>query len=354
MKITTIANAYFSGTLISLRTSFHKKEQNRAKFIAWDRSDVYKQRMNNTNTSHSFSNEEKMADTVHRVISNSGKIFGIACSTTNLVNEACRRHDTGPTAAAALGRALTGAILLAALLKDGQSVRLKFEGNGPLKKIITEAGYDGWSRGYVATPRADVPLNNGMVDVASGLGRAGFLTVTKDIGLEQQYQGITQLYTSEIGEDIAFYLLESEQTPSVVAVSVQLEPNGIIKAAGGYLIQALPPVEEKILENIEQRVQKLPSFSSHLIAKKSPEEILSIVFSDIPHHTTAQTPLCYQCSCTKEKMKTALYSLGHKELKKLNESKEGLEILCEFCRNRYFFDSLAIDTILNEHNENLN
>ncbi len=295
-----------------------------------------------------------MTDIIHRVISDSGKIFGISCNTTNLINEACRRHDTGPTAAAALGRALTGAILLAALLKDGQSIRLKFEGSGPLEKIITEAGYDGWSRGYVAKPRADIPLKNGLVDVASGLGHAGFLTVTKNIGLEQEYQGITQLYTSEIGEDIAFYLLESEQTPSVVALSVQLHPSGIIEAAGGYLIQALPPIKEKILENIEQRIQKLPSFSSHLAAGKSAAEILATVFCDIPHHTTATTPLHYQCSCTQEKIKTALCSLGYEELQRLKENQKGIEIICEFCRDRYFFDAREIAALLNQHDANLN
>ncbi len=331
-----------------------KKLPNRTKSIAGPGSDVYKQRKTIQSNLHSPGNKKQMTDILHRTISDSGKVFGLACNTTHLVNEACRRHDTGPTAAAALGRALTGAILLAALLKDGQSVRLKFEGNGPFKKIITEAGYDGWSRGYVANPRADIPLNNGLVDVASGLGRAGFLTVSKDIGLEQQYQGITQLYTSEIGEDIAFYLLESEQTPSVVALSVQLHPSGIIEAAGGYLIQALPPVEESLLATIEQQTKKLPSLSSHLAAGKSAAEILATVFCDIPHHTTATTPLRYQCSCTQEKMKAALCSLGYGELQELKENQEGIEIICEFCRDRYSFDTQEIAALLNQQDENLN
>lgn len=278
-----------------------------------------------------------MTDILHRIIANDGRLFGLACDTTRLVDEACRKHDVGPTAAAALGRALTGSALLAALLKDGQSVQLKFEGSGPLGKIITEAGYDGWSRGYVANPRAEVPLRDGRIDVASGLGRAGFLTVTKDIGGKSRYQGTVQLYTSEIGEDLAYYLLESEQTPSVVALSVLLQPDGMVSAAGGYLIQALPPVEESILAALEERISALPSFSQQLRNGRSPADILGQLFADIPHHPTASCQLYYQCSCSREKMEKAVFSLGNAELLYLLENEGGADVHCEFCRDGYRF-----------------
>lgn len=287
-----------------------------------------------------------MTDILHRVIADSGKLFGLACDTTQLVNEACRRHDVGPTAAAALGRGLTGAILLSALLKDNQHVQLKFEGSGPLGKIITEAGYNGWARGYVANPQADVPLRDGLVDVAAGLGRAGFLTVTKDIGLKKKYQGMIQLYTSEIGEDIAYYLLESEQTPSVVALSVKLNPNGNIDAAGGFLIQALPPVDDTLIDSIEQQVTALPAVSSMLQSGQSVGSILERVFSGIPHHATASTPLIYSCSCSKEKMENALFSLGDRELHDLMENENGADVQCEFCRDKYRFSRMDLEKML--------
>ena len=287
-----------------------------------------------------------MTDTLHRIIADDGRIFGLACDTTQLVNEACRRHDVGPTAAAALGRALTGTALLAALLKDGQFVQLKFEGSGPLGKIITEAGYDGWARGYVAHPRADVPLKAGRIDVASGLGRAGFLTVTKDIGLKSRYQGTTQLYTSEIGEDIAYYLLESEQTPSVVGLSVHLQPDGTISAAGGFLIQALPPVDEGIIQRLEQKVSELPPFSEQLQSGRSPSDILSTLFTGIPYHPTASTVLHYQCSCSRQKMESAVFSLGNDELAYLLEHEGGADVQCEFCRDTYRFGREDLEKLL--------
>ncbi len=287
-----------------------------------------------------------MTDILNRIIADDGKIFGLACDTTQLVNTACRKHDVGPTAAAALGRALTGNALLAALLKDGQYVQLKFEGSGPLGKIITEAGYDGWTRGYVAHPRADVPLNEGRIDVASGLGRAGFLTVTKDIGVKNKYQGMTQLYTSEIGEDIAYYLLESEQTPTVVGLSVHLQPDGTIRSAGGFLIQALPPVDEHIIKTLEERVRQLPPFSKQLENGRSSADILADLFEGIPCHPTGSSTLYYQCSCNQEKMENAVLSLGNDDIKYLLENEGGAEVHCEFCRDSYKFNREDLERLL--------
>lgn len=287
-----------------------------------------------------------MTDILERAISKSGSFFGISCNTTSLVSRACRMHDVGPLAAIALGRTLTGAVLLAALLKDGQSVQLRFEGNGPLGKVITEAGYDGWTRGYIANPHADVPLKDGIIDVASGVGRAGFLTVTKNIGQHKKYPGTIRLYTSEIGEDLACYLSTSEQTPSTIALSIQLSKDGSIAASGGYLIQSLPPADERSLVQIEKEIGRLPSVAQLLLERKSPGDILSTIFNNVPHKKTASKDLFYSCSCNRTKMESALFSLGYNELSQLLE-KEGIaEVHCEFCRDTYTFDKQELKAIL--------
>ncbi|MBW2658893.1 MAG: Hsp33 family molecular chaperone HslO [Deltaproteobacteria bacterium] len=287
-----------------------------------------------------------MTDTIERVISKSGNFFGICCKTTTLVSTACRMHDVGPLAAVALGRALTGAALLAALLKDGQSVQLKFAGSGPLGKVITEAGYDGWVRGYVARPHADLPLKNGLIDVASGIGHAGFLTVTKNISGHQKYPGTIQLYTSEIGEDIAYYLTTSEQTPSVIALGMDLNRDGSVAAAGGFLIQSLPPAEEHSLLSIEQQISSLPSLAQLFDDENSPGTVLSTIFSNIPHKKTAAGELYYSCSCNRSKMQGALLSLGYEELSHLLQKEGKAEVRCEFCRDTYTFNRQELEAIL--------
>ena len=287
-----------------------------------------------------------MPDTLQRVIANSGIFFGIACDTTLLVTEACRRHDVGPTAAAALGRALTGAVMLAALLKDDQSVMLRFEGGGPLGKIITEAGYNGWARGYVAEPRADVPLRQGKIDVAAGLGQAGFLTVTKDIGMKKKYEGMVQLSTGEISEDIANYLSESEQIPSAIGLGVHLQPDGSIAAAGGFLVQSLPPADEQLIAGIERQIKGLASITEMLREGKNPGDILAILFAAIPHRATTSKELTYNCSCSRDKMQRAVFSLANAEINYLLDSESGVEVQCEFCRDSYRFAREDLEKML--------
>lgn len=288
-----------------------------------------------------------MTDIIERVISKAGDFFGVACNTTSLVSEACQRHDVGPLAAAALGRALTGNALLAALLKDDQSVLLKFEGNGPLKKIITEAGYNGWTRGYVKEPHADLPLKDGQIDVAGGVGHAGLLTVTKQISANQKYPGTIPLYTSEIGEDIAYYLAQSEQTPSTIGLTVHLKADGTVATAGGFLIQSLPPADETALTQIEEEIRNLPPLSELFGSGKSPGDILSMLFKNVPHKKIHSKPLSYSCSCSHEKMEGALISLGRSDLQQLMEDEGRAEVRCEFCRHTYEFTKDDLIALIN-------
>ncbi len=290
-----------------------------------------------------------MTDSIERVIAESGRFFGVACSTIESVSEACQRHDVGPLAAVALGRALNGAALLAALMKDGQSISLSFEGNGPLKKVVAEAGYDGWLRGFIANPHAELPLINGHFDltqgIGSGIGAAGILTVKKNIAPGKIYPGRIPLQTSEIGEDIAWYLTQSEQTPSTVGVGVSLQPSGRIAASGGFLIQSLPPAEEADLSILEKNIASFGSLTEQLAQGTTPREILGHIFNGIPHRKTGSRPLEYKCSCSQDKMIQALLTLGKEDLCSLSEEQEDCEVRCEFCRQSYLFSAAELQKI---------
>ncbi len=290
-----------------------------------------------------------MKDHLQHVISEDGRFFGLACITTDLVTESCRRHDTGPLATVALGRALTANVLLAALLKDDQRVMMKFEGNGPLGKIITEGSCSGEVCGYVAHPQAEVPLKDGLIDVATGVGRAGFLTITKNIGIGRNYEGTIQLYTSEIGEDVACYLVESEQTPSAIGVGVQVNANGSIDCAAGFLVQSLPPADEELIARLEHNIKKLGSVTGFVMQGKTPHDILEVLFGAIPHHTLLKQPLSYRCSCSEKKMENALLTMKKDDLIVLKEERpDGVEVRCEFCAKVYLFDEAALQTIIDE------
>lgn len=283
-----------------------------------------------------------------RCISQRGDVLGLACVTTGIVNEACRLHGTYVTASAALGRALTGGALMGALLKNDQRLALKFEGNGPLKKIIVEADNEGNLRGFVGVPEIDLPLNEGKIDVAGALGRAGFLTVMKDLGFEEPYRGIVQLRTSEIAEDLAYYFTESEQIPSAVGLGVFIEPDGSVSAAGGFLIQSLPPSNEEVVDTVIQHIDNMPALSSFFRSGKTPEELLELLFEGIPFHILEKRNLTYRCTCNREIIKRVLMSLGRDEIESIARELGETEIFCEFCRTAYHFSRKELDHLIKE------
>ena len=286
-----------------------------------------------------------------RVISNALNVLGLACVTTDLVNEACRLHGTSATASAALGRALTGGALMASLLKDGQRLALKFEADGPLKKIIVEADSSGAVRGFVGVPDVDVPLKEGKLDVAGAVGRNGFLTVIKDIGLKELYNGIVQLRTGAIAEDIAFYFTESEQIPSAVGLGVFVEPMGDISAAGGFLIQTLPPSDESVVDKLVTRLEGMPPVTQNLRSGKTPEDMLEIIFEGIPYHILEKRELVLKCTCSRERIERVLISLGEKDIADMIAAQGEAEVDCEFCRTRYHFNRAELEQLLQEMGE---
>jgi molecular chaperone Hsp33 len=289
-----------------------------------------------------------MDDCLVRIIAKDHSVRALACITTHLVNEACRRQDTYPTAAAALGRALTGGTLMGALLKAGQRIALKFEGNGPLKKIIVEAENNGLVRGYVAEPHVDLPLKAGKLDVASALGKDGLLTVIKDLRMKEPYQGIVRLFTGEIAEDLAFYLAESEQIPSAVGLGVFVEPDRTVSAAGGFLIQSLPSVNEEIIDRLIERIPQLPPVTELLRGGKTPENMLELLFNGIPFSILEKYALAFRCSCSRERVEEALISLGRKELSSLAAQEEETFVNCEFCREQYAFNRDDLSRLVKE------
>ena len=289
-----------------------------------------------------------MSDYLVRIISRSGSFRALACVSTELVREGCSRHETLPTASAALGRALTGGVLMGALLKTGQRVGLKFEGSGPIRKILVEAESNGSVRGCVGVPAVDLPLRNGKLDVAGALGRAGFLTVTKDLRMKEPYRGTVQLYSSEIAEDLAYYLTESEQVPSAVGLGVYLEPDGSVAAAGGFLIQTLPPQDEAAIDRLMGRIAELSTLSELLRQGETPEQLLERLFEGIPYDTLEKRAVAFTCSCSREKIERVLISLGREELASLLETQGEAEVTCEFCRERYHFDRTELEKLLAE------
>jgi molecular chaperone Hsp33 len=282
-------------------------------------------------------------DHLARAMAAKGKLRAVACVTTHLVNDICFLQNASPVISIALGQAVSGAALLGSTLKQGQRLACKFEGNGPMQKLITEADWDGALRATVAVPDAEAD------SVPAALGQAGFLTVTRDLGLKEPYSGTVQLYTSEIAQDLAYYLTESEQIPSAVALSVSLTPDGQIAAAGGFLIQSLPPSDEAAVEQVMARIEQLPPLTTLLKEGKSPAELLELLLEGLEYNPLESTELSFRCGCSRDKVERALLSLGQAELRRLIEEQGQALVSCEFCKQQYRFERSELEALSNSY-----
>lgn len=279
-------------------------------------------------------------------MTHSGNILGLACVTTDLVDQAARLHGTSPTASAALGRALTGGALMALLLKQDQSLALKFEGDGPIQKIVVEADRTGSVRGLVGNPAADMPPRAGKLDVSGVVGKSGFLTVVKDLGGKENYQGIVSLRSGEIAQDLAYYFAESEQIPSAIGLGVFVEKDCSISAAGGFLIQSFPPADEDLIETLMARLEEMPPVTQILREGGTPESLLETIFTGIPCQQLETGALNLACSCSQRRLERVIISLGQQEIETLIAEHGDIDITCEFCRTTYHFGKEVLEDIL--------
>lgn len=287
-----------------------------------------------------------MADQIVRALCLSGGIRVLVCNAGLLAREICILQQASATASIALSRGLAGGVLMGALLKGGQRIALKFEGNGPLRKMIIEADSDGAVRGCVGNPTADLEPVHGKWNVAGLIGRAGFLTVSKDLGVRgQPYQGVVQLVSSEIGEDLAYYLTDSEQTPSAVGLGATLADDGLIATCGGFLVQALPKADEGEINKIMERIAGLPALSG-LFEEGGAEWVIRELFGDIPYTVLESHDIFFRCGCGQEKVERALLALGSEELRDMRLKESGAEVTCEFCRKTYSLGAAELDGLI--------
>ena len=191
--------------------------------------------------------------------------------------------------------------------------------------------------GYVGNPAVDLPLQGGRFDVPGALGRAGLLTVTRDLGLKAPYQGVVNLVSSEIAEDIAYYLTDSEQTPSAMGLTTVPDAQGGIAVAGGFLIQSLPPANEEALDALMRRLATLPPLAKLLLDGATPKEVLDRIFGDIPFEILGHQDVAFHCGCSRDRIEQALITLGPAEIRSLAERAEDTTVTCEFCREPYVF-----------------
>ncbi|MDD2553448.1 MAG: Hsp33 family molecular chaperone HslO [Desulfotomaculaceae bacterium] len=289
-----------------------------------------------------------MSDCLIRGVGANKQFRVFAATTTDLVEEARRRHDTWPVASAALGRTLTAGLLLGANLKGADLLTLRIFGDGPAGAIVVSANAAGEVKGYIQEPHIDLPrLKEGKLPVGDAVGK-GFLHVTKDMGLKEPFTGSVELESGEIGEDVARYLLISEQTPSAVALGVLVGPDCQVKASGGIIIQLLPDASEEVLLRIEESLKEMEPVSSLVNRGMTPEEIVALAVGGLEVRFLEKTLVRFNCGCSREKVKDILAALGKDEIERIYQEQDQAEVRCHFCGELYCFDAPELEMMIRQ------
>ena len=289
-----------------------------------------------------------MKDELKKYLAYNGKVRVECINSCNWVEEARKIHDLSPTATAALGRLLTiTEIFQSDLSEEDESITLQIKGNGPLGMLTAVGDGKGGIKGYVQNSKLDLPLNEiGKLDVGGAVGREGMIYVIKDIGLKDPYVGMTPIVSGEIAEDFTNYFATSEQVPTVVALGVLVNKDGV-KSAGGYRISAMPEALDEDLVKIEEAVKNADSISKMLDENLSLDEIAKKVTGDENLQIMNERYLPeYKCNCSREKFEKGLIAIGKKELETIINEDGKANTVCHFCNKEYNFSKEDLERLL--------
>ncbi len=289
-----------------------------------------------------------MNDYLVRGMTMDGFVKVVAIRSTELVRRGAKIQGTTPNATAAFGRALTAASMMGNMQKvENGSMTLQVRGGGPIGTITVVSDPEGNVRGCVTEPR--VPLVEkypGKLDVGATVGTNGTITVIRDLQMKEPYIGSTPLVSGEIGDDVTAYFAQSEQTPTACALGVLVDRDMSVKVAGGYLVQLLPGAPDEVIDALEQGIQRAGAVTAMLEAGMTPEDILGQVCGTLGVVFMETTEISYKCYCSRERVESALISLGRKELTEILEEGKTFPVECQFCDTVYEFTPEDISDLL--------
>ena len=287
-----------------------------------------------------------MADKLTRAITKDGFFKISAVVSTETVEQSRKFHNSSPAATAALGRLLTAGLLMGGELKeDNAKLTLQMSGDGPLGRVIVSANSKGEVKGYAENPQIDMPLNEkGKLDVGGAIGK-GTLSVIKDLGLKEPYIGQVAIQTGEVGDDLAYYFMQSEQVPSVVALGVLVDRDFSVKCAGGFIIQVMPECNDESLTMLENSIAGIMSVTEMLSQGMDGVDMIKYAMLGFDTEILEESEVGYVCDCSRERMERAIVSLGKAEIDAIIKEQGQAEIVCSFCNKPYVFNTEELEAM---------
>lgn len=285
-------------------------------------------------------------DYMIRALAADGQVRAFAVTSRNLVEEARKRHNTLPVATAALGRTMSGALMMSDMLKnDKDLLTITFDGDGPLGMITVTADSHGNVKGFVHNPNVILPPKaDGHLDVGGAVGN-GTLTVIRDLDMKNTYNGQVAIHSGEIADDLTNYFAESEQIPSAVGLGVLVDTDGSVRQAGGFIVQLMPFAEESTISRLEENLKQIDNVTEMLEHGMTPEEMLAAVLDGFDLEITATMPVQFHCNCSRQRVEGALKLIGRDELDTIISDGKPIELNCQFCGKKYWFSLEELEQI---------
>lgn len=290
-------------------------------------------------------------DKIIKTISESGHFRAFVLDSTETVRTAQEKHDSMASSTVALGRTFIANQILAANEKGDTKITLKILAEGATGAIISVANNQGQVKGYIQNPDLDYKKTaTGEVIVGPLVGQGQFLVIT-DYGIGHPYHSTTPLISGEIGEDLAYYLTESQQTPSAVGLNVLLDQEDKVQVAGGFMVQVLPGASEEEISRLEKRIQAMPAISSLLASDGHMEALLSAIYGEEPYKILSEEALSFYCDCSEERFLDALAGLPVSDLEEMIAEDQGCDITCQFCRRHYHFTAEHLEELIRDKSQ---
>ena len=284
----------------------------------------------------SMDNQIIQMDYILRAQAGGGSIRAFAATTREMVETARRKHGTTPVATAALGRLLTAGAMMGLTMQDEDILTLQIRGDGPIEGLTVTADAIGHVKGYAINPKVVLPIRetDHKLDVSRAIGK-GSLYVSKDLGLKEPYMSEVRLISGEIAEDLSYYYNQSEQTPSAVGLGVFVSKEGMVGAAGGFLVQLMPGAPDSCIDQLEENLKGITSVTDIYKSGGKPEDILEILLKGLDPEILMRCGTSFRCDCSVSRIEKALISVGDQELREMIEENKEIEMCCSFCGKKY-------------------
>jgi molecular chaperone Hsp33 len=285
-------------------------------------------------------------DYLIKALARNGRVRVYITRTTKVTNDAILTHDLWPSAASILGKTLTVALLMGAMLKGEEALTIKIDGNGPIGVVVAYSNAKGEARGYVRNPHVHFSKHNNLDEVTT-LGYNGYIDVIKDLKLKDFYSSTIPLQTGDLAKDFTYYFAHSEQTPTLTSLGSVIKEDNTCSLCGGIIIQLMPDAREEDIEFLEFKTPILSSFSGLLAENEDLENILKLIFGD-DYEILDKMNVRYHCACSKDKFARGIASIGKAEIRNIIETDGQAEVICHYCKNQYIYSKEELEQIEKE------